>query len=92
MADMNGKIHKKNGNRGYSTLFPEDWSNEKIKEEVLYALKNAQRTKQNYYKGTSKDGKIKIEFIIKNNKMNAEIIDKFNDYYKYNQRAYSYSC
>ena len=69
MADMNGKIHKKNGNRGYSTLFPEDWSNEKIKEEVLYALKNAQRTKQNYYKGTSKDGKIKIEFIIKNNKI-----------------------
>lgn len=24
------------------------------------------------------------EYIIKNNKMNAEIIDKFNDYYKYN--------
>ena len=71
MTDINGKIHKKKGNGGYSTLFPEDWSKEKIKEESLYALKNAQRTKQNYYKGTSKDGKIKIEFIIKNNKIKS---------------------
>ena len=71
MTDINGKIHKKNGNRGYSTLFPEDWSNEKIKEEALHALNNAHKTRQNIFTGYSKDGKIKIEFIIKNNKIKS---------------------
>ena len=69
MTDINGKIHKKNGNGGYSTLFPEDWSNEKIKEEVLYALKNAKKTSPNHYIGDSKDGLISIEIVIKNNKI-----------------------
>lgn len=69
MTDINGKIHKKNGNGGYSTLFPEDWSNEKIKEEVLHSLKNAQRTKNDMFTGHSKNENIKIQFIIENNKI-----------------------
>ena len=69
MADMNGKTHKKNGNGGYSTLFPEDWSNERIKKEILYIIKNPQEINADGCIGYSLDKKIKIKIIIKNNKI-----------------------
>ena len=69
MTDINGKIHKKKGNGGYSTLFPEDWSKEKIKEESLYALKKVKKTREHHFESFSKDGKIRILFIIEDNRI-----------------------
>ena len=69
-------ILKKDGNTiiklskdNYVTLFPLDWDNNRIKNEILYALKNAQQDpiKINEFTGLSSDGQIKIQIIIHNN-------------------------
>lgn len=74
---LNGKVYvKTNGVMveyeagkwgGTSTFFPKDWSDEKIIEEVIYAVENNHglvQGKQSLYYGFSKDGIIEIRFAL----------------------------
>ena len=55
----------KRNNRGRSTFFPDDWSEERILQEVEHAITNnygKKPDKRNTYMGKSKDGKVTINF------------------------------
>ena len=55
----------KRNNRGRSTFFPDDWSEERILQEVEHAITNNYGKKpdtRNTYTGKSKDGKVTINF------------------------------
>ena len=81
----NGLTATKEGNRGICTFFPDTWSPQRIKEEVIHASKNIIGKvgyKRNLYIGTSKDGKIKIviqydEYIDKK----GNVVKKITSYY-----------
>lgn len=59
----NGIVTSRRGNNGICTFFPDHWSPQRIKEEVIHASKNiiGRYSKiRNGFVGLSKDGKIKI--------------------------------
>ena len=73
------------GNNGICTFFPDTWSPQRIKEEVIHASKNiiGKYSKiRNGFVGVSKDGKIKIaiqydEYIDKK----GNVVKKITSYY-----------
>lgn len=68
ITDNDGNIITKKGNNGISTLYPANWTLEKINSEVESALKNIiyVNKNKNSYIGVS-SGNIKIKIIIKDN-------------------------
>ena len=81
----NGIVTSRRGNNGICTFFPDTWSPQRIKEEVIHASKNIigkDKFRRNVYIGLSKDGKIKIaiqydEYIDKK----GNVVKKITSYY-----------
>ena len=68
IKDLEGNVVvSKSGNGGVSTFFPDNWSAIKIKDEVVFAIKNNRGyidplDPNKGYFGFSEDGKVKIGF------------------------------
>ena len=81
----NGIVTSRRGNNGICTFFPDTWSPQRIKEEVIHASKNIIGKYdgiRNGFVGVSKDGKIKIviqydEYIDKK----GNVVKKITSYY-----------
>lgn len=61
----NGQYYNKRNNGGFASLFPENWSQQRMMEEIAFAFKNKKALSNIKYKGKSTNG-IDIIFIIKN--------------------------
>jgi hypothetical protein len=62
-----GKLIYKSGNRGYSTFFPDDWNEDKVLQEVIYAISHNvgpidSRDPLKGYYGFTNEGHFKIGF------------------------------
>jgi hypothetical protein len=52
----NGKWVAKVSNQGYSTFYPESWSEEKTEKEILHAFDNKRKVNGDLWEGKSSEG------------------------------------
>jgi hypothetical protein len=56
VKNENGKWIAKVSNRGYSTFYPEDWSEKKTEKEILHAFVNKRKVNGDLWEGKSREG------------------------------------
>jgi hypothetical protein len=70
-----GKWIAKVSNGGYSTFYPESWSEEKTEKEILHAFKNKRKVNGDLWEGKSSEGII-IQMYLKNDDSIASAFPK----------------
>ncbi len=71
----NGKWVAKVSNQGYSTFYPESWSEKKTEKEILYAFANKRKVNGDLWEGKSSEGII-IQMYLKDNNSIASAFPK----------------
>ncbi len=71
----NGKWVAKVSNQGYSTFYPESWSEEKTEKEILHAFSNKRKVNGDLWEGKSSEGII-IQMYLKDDDTIASAFPK----------------
>jgi hypothetical protein len=71
----NGKWVAKVSNQGYSTFYPESWSEEKTEKEILHAFGNKRKVNGDLWEGKSSEGII-IQMYLKDDDSIASAFPK----------------
>jgi hypothetical protein len=75
VKNRNGKWVAKVSNQGYSTFYPESWSEEKTEKEILHAFGNKRNVNGDLWEGKSSEGII-IQMYLKDDDSIASAFPK----------------